>query len=85
MANETFSVSTIYYNGDELVRKTTLAHSRPEAIKQAERMGKIDENDHSKVRQFLETGSMILGQLVLCSGDGWQWTGVATINLITAD
>lgn len=77
MPNETFAVTTIHFVGDLMrtERKTTIARDRVQAIRQAERIGEIDERD--QVRNFLEGAPMVRGHLCLRG-----WFGVATVNLI---
>lgn len=47
-------VRTIKFENGSYVHENTLADGRVQAIKQAERVGSIDKDDHSGVRAFLE-------------------------------
>ena len=53
-SQEKFMVRTVKVSGDSYVYENTLASGRPEAVRQAERIGQIEDCDHSLIRLFLE-------------------------------
>lgn len=52
--NERFMVRTVTLVDSKFIYENTIAQGRPEAIRQAERIGQIDKDDHNLVRSFLE-------------------------------
>lgn len=74
-----FVVRTAHIVGDRFTHRTTLARDRAEAIRQAERIGPLDERE--SVSLFLDgRHTMVAGQVVLTTlADNGAWTGVATI------
>jgi hypothetical protein len=51
---ERFFVRTVRVQDGQTVIEHTVADNRPQAVKQAERIGRIDSAYHSRVRNFLE-------------------------------
>lgn len=82
---ERFMVRTSHIVDGRFIYQNTLAEGRAQAVKQAERIGKIDADMHRDVRAFLEGHLPDAGKCVefySSIADGFGGLGIATIYSI---
>lgn len=80
--NERFMVRTVTLENDKFVYRNTLADGRPAAVRQAERIGQIDQCDHKLVRAFLEGHDESSGVLEVLAkaADGYNAANIYRID-----